>query len=135
MAPCPAGIADAEEEDDLYDIEAAAGEWAGAGDNGILFNRLPGERCLIKYELWDGQPPPLRSWDGVWSGTVRFASGKIFAVKEHSGNTFYGAEFDLGRMDGLWDVRVHHKSLGHEEFTPALVGFTLLKLQFWPSQG
>ncbi|MEV7807244.1 hypothetical protein AB0O28_30295 [Microbispora sp. NPDC088329] len=122
------GIADVDAEWELYEVDNAG--WVATGDNGIAINE-DAERFLIKYELWDGPPPPLDSWDSSWSGSVRFTSGKVYAVSVHSGDSSYGAEFDLGRPDSVWQVRVHRKSLGHEEFTPEIVGFALLKLQFW----
>ncbi len=124
------GIADVDAEWDLYEIDTV--EWVAAGDNGIAINERGSERCLIKYELWDGPPPPIDSWDRSWSGSVRLTSGKVFAMSGYSGGTSYGEEFDLGRPDSVWQVRVHRKSLAHEEFTPEIVSFTLLKLQFWP---
>ncbi|MEO3868387.1 hypothetical protein ABGB18_06115 [Nonomuraea sp. B12E4] len=125
------GIADVEAEWDLYGINADADGWIGTGANGIRINETQSEGYLVKYELWDGPPPPLVSWDRAWSGNVRLASGVVFAVNGNSGSVFYGAEFDLGRRDNVWQVRIHRKSLGYEEFTPDLVSFTLLKLQFW----
>ncbi|MFC6575529.1 hypothetical protein [Planomonospora parontospora] len=38
----------------------------------------------------------------------------------------------LGRENSVWRLRVHRRALGHEEFTPHIISFTLLKLQFWP---
>jgi hypothetical protein len=127
------GVADAEEEADLDEIDVDADGWAGAGDNGIAIDGADGERFLVKYELWDGAPPPAESWDDSWSGSVRLESGKVHAVSQYSGDESYGAEFDLGRRDSVWRVRVHRKCLHHEEFTADLVGVTLLKLQFWPA--
>ncbi|MEO3812036.1 hypothetical protein ABGB17_23820 [Sphaerisporangium sp. B11E5] len=127
------GVADVEDDGELDDIETDADGWVGAGDNGIAISERNGERFLVKFELWDGAPPPLDSWDRSWSGAVRLSSGKIRAVSQHSGDESYGAEFDLGRRDGVWQVRVHRKALSHEEFTAEVVGFTLLKLQFWPA--
>ncbi|MFI7611538.1 hypothetical protein ACIBP6_10005 [Nonomuraea terrae] len=123
------GIADVEEESDVYDIDTDG--WIETGDNGIAIE-IDSERCLIKYELWDGAPPPLDSWDRSWSGSVRFASGKVCTLSDYDGNTAYGEE-SLGRRSTLWQVTIHRKALGHEEFTPDLVGVTLLKAQFWPA--
>lgn len=89
------GIADVEEESGIYDIDP--GGWINAGENAIAINERRSERCLIKYELWNGQPPPLGSWDRTWSGDVRFASGRVFALSDYDGDT-YGEAFDLGRM-------------------------------------
>jgi hypothetical protein len=125
------GIADVEVEWDLYKINTDADDWIGAGCNGIRINESQSERCLIKYELWDGPPPQLDSWDRTWSGSVRLTSGMVFAINGYSGDAFRGAEFDLGRRGNVWQVRIHRKSLGHEEFAPDLISFTLLKLQFW----
>ncbi|MER5426277.1 hypothetical protein [Streptosporangium roseum] len=125
------GVADVEAEWELDEIDTDAEGWIGTGDDGIAINENDSERCLIKYELWDGPPPPLASWDRTWSGSVHLASGKVHAVNEYSGNTFYGAEFNLGRGGTIWQLRIHRKSLSHEEFTPDLISFTLLKLQFW----
>ncbi|MEV4077200.1 hypothetical protein [Nonomuraea fuscirosea] len=58
-------------------------------------------------------------------------SGKVVAVSGYSGGTSYGAVFDLGRRDTIWNVAIHRKALGHDEFTPDIVSFTLLKLRFW----
>ncbi|MFI6498445.1 hypothetical protein [Nonomuraea typhae] len=73
----------------------------------------------------------LPCWDRSWSGSVRLASGKIVSVSDHSGDSTYGEEFDLGRRDKVWQVRIYRKALGHEEFTQDIVSFTLLKIQFW----
>ncbi|MFC6087476.1 hypothetical protein [Sphaerisporangium aureirubrum] len=127
------GVADVEDAGDLYEIETDADGWVGTGDNGIAIDDTDGERFLIKYELWDGAPPPLASWDDSWSGSVRLESGKVRAVSQYSGDESYGAEFDLGRPEAAWQVRVHRKYLRHEEFTADVVGVTLLKLQFWPA--
>ncbi|MER5620250.1 hypothetical protein ABT061_04315 [Streptosporangium sp. NPDC002544] len=115
----------------LNEIPTDAEGWIGTGDDGIAIDEINSERCLIKYELWDGPPPALDTWDRTWSGSVHLTSGKIEAVDQHSGSVSYGAEFDLGRENSTWQVRVHRKALGHEEFTPNIIGFTLLKLQFW----
>ncbi|MEU7833687.1 MULTISPECIES: hypothetical protein [unclassified Nonomuraea] len=125
------GIADVEAEWDLYEIDTDVEGWIGTGDNGILIKGLDSKRCLVKYELWDGPPPPLHSWDRTWSGSVRLHSGKVFTVSDYSGDSSYGAEFDLGKQDSVWQVRIHRKSLSHEEFTAKLISFTLLKIQFW----
>ncbi|MFI6321456.1 hypothetical protein ACIBG8_28230 [Nonomuraea sp. NPDC050556] len=129
------GVADLDEEWALAEIQADADEWIAVADNGISINENRSERCLIKYELWDGPPPPLSSWDRSWAGSVSLTSGKVVAVSGYSGGTTYGEEFDLGREDTVWKIAIHRKSLGHEEFTPDIVGFTLLKLQFWPAAG
>ncbi|MEU8382294.1 hypothetical protein [Streptosporangium sp. NPDC048865] len=105
--------------------------WIGTGDDGIAINEINSERCLIEYELWDGPPPALDTWDRTWSGSVRLTSGRIQSVDQWSGGVSYGAEFDLGGTNDIWQVRIHRKALGHEEFTPDIVGLTLLKLQFW----
>ncbi|MET8007899.1 hypothetical protein [Nonomuraea glycinis] len=125
------GIADVEEESDVYDIDPEG--WISAGENAIVINERESPRCLIKYELWDGEPPPLDSWDRSWSGNVRLASGRVFALSDYDGDTTYGEEFDLGRRDTLWRVSIHRKALAHEDFTPDLVGVTLLKARFWPA--
>ncbi|PZG56241.1 hypothetical protein C1I98_01620 [Spongiactinospora gelatinilytica] len=125
------GVSDAEETWALYDISGDPAEWITTGENGIVINERRSERCLIKYELWDDTPPLLASWDRNWTGSVRFTTGRVPAISGASGGTSYGEEFDLGRPDGDWNARVYRKSLGHEEFTPDLVSFTLLKVQFW----
>ncbi|MEV4108632.1 hypothetical protein [Nonomuraea sp. NPDC049695] len=125
------GIADVEGEWGLYKLRTDASEWIAAIDNGIAIDEAQSKRCLIKYELWDGPPPPCDSWDGTWSGNVLLPSGVVFAISGYSGDIFHGAEFDLGRRDSVWQVRIHRKRLGYEEFTPDLVSFTLLKIQFW----
>ncbi|MEV0232316.1 hypothetical protein [Nonomuraea sp. NPDC050786] len=125
------GIADVEAEWDLYKVNAGTSAWITVCDNGIAIDEAQSERCLIKYELWDGPPPPCDSWDRTWSGNVSLASGVVFAISGYAGDVFHGAEFDLGRRDSIWQVRIHHKPLGYEEFTPDLVSFTLLKIQFW----
>ncbi|GAA3212822.1 hypothetical protein [Nonomuraea helvata] len=125
------GISDAETTWALYDISTDPTEWVKTGENGIAINENRSERCLIKYELWDETPPLLASWDRTWTGSVRFTSGIVTAMSGTSGGTSYGEEFDLGRQDTIWNARIYRKSLGHEEFTPDIVGFTLLKIQFW----
>ncbi|MFF0329813.1 hypothetical protein ACFYTU_54490 [Nonomuraea angiospora] len=125
------GISDADATWALYDIDHDPMEWVTAGENGIAINENQSERCLIKYELWDGTPPPLTSWDRDWRGSVRFESGRVTAISGASGGTSYGEEFDLGRQDSIWNARIYRKRLGHEEFTPDIVSFTLLKIQFW----
>ncbi|SFL19306.1 hypothetical protein SAMN05216275_1684 [Streptosporangium canum] len=115
----------------LNEIPTDAEGWIGTGDDGIVIDELGSERCLIKYELWDGPPPVLDTWDRTWSGSVRLTSGKINSVEQYSGDVSCNEEFDLGRENSVWQVRIHRKSLGHEEFTTDIVSFTLLKLQFW----
>ena len=119
----------------LVDIHADAAEWVATGDNGISINEDDSEHCLLKYELWDGPPPPLTSWDRTWTGNVLLTSGRVVAVSGYSGGTSYGAVFDLGRKDALWNIAIHRKTLGHDEFTPDIVSFTLLKLRFWIMTG
>ncbi|QFY07254.1 hypothetical protein GBF35_11640 [Nonomuraea phyllanthi] len=126
------GIADVEAEWGLRYIAIKKDEWIRTGDNGIRINEGQSERCLVKYELWDKPPPPLDCWDRTWSGSVRLTSGLVFALNDcHPGEAYYGAEFNLGQRDTVWQVRIHRKALGYEEFTPDLISFTLLKLQFW----
>ncbi|WP_433511798.1 hypothetical protein ACQP2T_49770 [Nonomuraea sp. CA-143628] len=127
------GVVDPDMEWVLADIHADAEEWIAAVDNGISINEDDSERCLLKYELWDGPPPLLTSWDRTWTGSVLLTSGRIVAVSGYSGGTSYGAAFDLGRRDTIWNIAIHRKSLGHDEFTPDIVSFTLLKLRFWPT--
>ncbi|MFC6575536.1 hypothetical protein [Planomonospora parontospora] len=115
----------------LNETPTDAEGWIGTGDDGIAIHEIDSERCLIKYELWDGPPPALNTWDRTWSGSVRLTSGKIRAVNQYSGGESYGAVFDLGRKNGVWRIRAYRKALGHEEFTPDLISFTLLKIQFW----
>ncbi|MEV6868434.1 hypothetical protein AB0M44_46580 [Streptosporangium subroseum] len=115
----------------LNEIPTDAEGWIGAGDDGIAIDEISSERCLIKYELWDGPPPALGTWDRTWSGSVRLTSGKINSVEQYSGDVSCSEEFDLGRENSVWQVRIHRKSLGHEEFTADIISFTLLKLQFW----
>ncbi|MEU0484699.1 hypothetical protein ABZ260_36650 [Streptosporangium sp. NPDC006013] len=125
------GVADVEKDWNLDEIPTDTEGWIGTGDDGIVIDEIGSERCLIKYELWDGPPPSLDTWDRTWSGSVQLTSGKIQSVDQYSGGVSYGTEFDLGRENNLWQLRVHRKALGHEEFTPDIIGFTLLKLQFW----
>ncbi|MEU4407529.1 hypothetical protein AB0F88_23645 [Streptosporangium sp. NPDC023963] len=125
------GVACVDEDWVLDEIPFDEEGWIGVGDDGIAIDEIDSERCLIRYELWDGPPPALDTWDRTWSGSVRLTSGRIQSVDQWSGDVSYGAEFDLGRENGVWQVRIHRKALGHEEFTPDIVGFTLLKLQFW----
>jgi hypothetical protein len=128
------GILDVEEESwVLTEIDTDAEGWIGSRPNAITINEIDSERCLIKYELWDDTPPSLETWDRSWSGSVRLMSGKIFAISQYGGGESQGEEFDLGRRDRVWSVRVHRKALSHEEFTAGIISFTLLKLQFWPS--
>ncbi|UBU12970.1 hypothetical protein [Nonomuraea gerenzanensis] len=127
------GVVDPDMEWVLADIHADAEEWIATVDNGISINEDDSERCLLKYELWDGSPPLLTSWDRTWTGSVLLTSGRVVAVSGYSGGTSYGAAFDLGRRGAIWNVAVHRKSLGHDEFTPDIVSFTLLKLRFWPT--
>ncbi|WP_436757555.1 hypothetical protein [Streptosporangium sp. V21-05] len=130
------GVADIEAEGELDEIDTDSGGWVGAADDGIAINEMDSERCLIKYELWDGPPlPPIRdTWDRTWSGSVRLTSGKVHAVNEHSGDTFYGAEFDLGEKNRVWRVKIHRSFLGHQSLAPDLVGITLINIQFWPDR-
>ncbi|MFI6501661.1 hypothetical protein [Nonomuraea typhae] len=126
------GVVDSAAIRTVHELLPDAGGWIGTKDNAIAIEEGMSERCLLKYELWDAHPPLLRSWDRTWDGSLRLTSGKVFAVSGYSGEEFYGQEFNLGRRDGIWNLRVYRKALGHEEFTPQLVSFTLLKLQFWP---
>lgn len=125
------GIVDPDTTWAIHEINTESGAWIGTGENGIIINERESERCLIKYELWDGPPHSLDSWDRTWTGSVRFSSGKVIAISGHSGGTDYGQEFNLAQQNTVWNVRVHRKSLGYEDFTPEIVSFTLLKLQFW----
>ncbi|MEW9551247.1 hypothetical protein [Nonomuraea sp. NPDC050783] len=127
------GISDVEETWHLPEIPTDPSGWVGAGDNGIQIEE-PSERCRLKFELWDGPPPPPPpgSYDRTWTGRVRIGSGRVFAVSGHGGGTRHGPEFELGRPGATWNVGVHRKALGHEEFPVELVSFSLLKIRFWP---
>ncbi|MEU3166986.1 hypothetical protein [Streptosporangium sp. NPDC006930] len=125
------GVADVKKNWVLNEIPTDTEGWIGAGDDGIVIKEISSERCMVKYELWDGPPPVINTWDRTWSGSVHLTSGKIHTVEQYSGDVSYGEEFDLGRENSTWQVRIHRKALGHEEFTPKIISFTLLKLQFW----
>ncbi|MEU0484706.1 hypothetical protein ABZ260_36685 [Streptosporangium sp. NPDC006013] len=125
------GVADVEKSWVLNGIPTDAEGWAGTVDDGIAIDEIESERCMIKYELWDSPPPVLDTWERTWSGSVRLTSGRINSIEQYSGDVSYGEEFNLGRENSTWQVRIHRKALGHEEFTPNIISFTLLKLQFW----
>ncbi|GIH62869.1 hypothetical protein [Microbispora siamensis] len=108
--------------------------WISRGPDGIALSATRCEHALIEYELWDGEPP-ASDWDESWSGSVHLTSGKVLALSGYQGDTTEYEEFDLGRRDHEWQVRVHRKLLSHENFTADIIGFALFKLQFWsPSE-
>ncbi|SDM31369.1 hypothetical protein SAMN05421874_1537 [Nonomuraea maritima] len=49
-----------------------------------------------------------------------------------SGDSSYGAEFDLGRRDQEWRFRIHRKFPSDGDFTTDIISLVLFKVQFWP---
>ncbi|GAA3423683.1 hypothetical protein GCM10018953_08660 [Streptosporangium nondiastaticum] len=121
------GVVDVEAEWDLFGPERA-----DVVPRSIALEATYCDHVLIKYELWDGEPPAM-SWDESWPGTIHLPSGRMHAISCHSGELDYYEEFELGHPGRQWQFRVHRKLLGHEDFTADIVGFSLFKLQFWPS--
>jgi hypothetical protein len=124
------GIVDAEAEESPDDAAVDPGEWAATGPNWIAVDESSDTGCLIKYELWDGEPPSSPSWDATWQGTVHLESGDIRPEDLH-GTDLTAIRFDLGRPGRKWNIRIHRVRPGHEEFTPDVIRLTLLKFQFW----
>ncbi|WP_440067057.1 hypothetical protein [Streptosporangium sp. OZ121] len=123
------GVAGIGAEWELDEIETGSEGWIGTDDE-IAINEKDSERCLTKYELRDGPPPPLDTWDRAWSGSLRSISGKVRAVNEYSGDALYGAESDLGREGRVRQVRIHRNPLDHEDFTPDLICAALINMRF-----
>ncbi|MDP9864256.1 MULTISPECIES: hypothetical protein [Streptosporangium] len=119
------GVVDVEGEWDLFEPERA-----DVVPQSIALDATYCDHVLIKYELWDGEPP-ASDWDESWSGTIHLPSGRICATSCYSGESEYYEEFELGYPDHQWQFRVHRKLLSHEDFTADIVGFALFKLQFW----
>ncbi|MEV8637005.1 hypothetical protein AB0395_35730 [Streptosporangium sp. NPDC051023] len=125
------GIADVEAERSLFELSTHGEIWAESGPDAIALDAAHCDHALIKYELWDSEPVAL-NWDESWAGSVHLTSGKVFAVSPYSGDLAHHEEFDLGRRDREWQLRVYRKLLSHEDFTTHVIGFALFKLQFWP---
>lgn len=106
------------------------GQWIESGPDGIALDAGHSDDVLIEYELWDGEPS-ASDWDESRSGSVYLTSGKVCAISCHSGELDHHEEFDLGRRGHEWRFRVHQKRLSHENFTAAIIGLTLFKVQFW----
>ncbi|MGA4987914.1 hypothetical protein [Nonomuraea bangladeshensis] len=126
-----AGVVDtaAEESPDTYAIEP--GGWATAQDNWIAIDEPIEQGCIIKYQVWDGEPPTHPPAASTWQGTVYLESGTI-QPEDNAGTDLTGSRFGLGRPDRRWNVRVHRDRLGHGAFPPDVVQRTLITLQFWP---
>ncbi len=125
------GVVDtaAEESPDNDAIEP--GGWAAAQDNWIAIDEPIEQGCLVRYEVWDGEPPAPLPVASTWQGAVYLESG-IIQPEDDAGTDLTGSRFDLGRPDRRWNVRVHRDRLGHGAFPPDVVRRTLITLQFWP---
>ncbi|WP_146607240.1 hypothetical protein [Spongiactinospora gelatinilytica] len=126
-----AGVVDtaAQESPDEYAIEP--GGWAAARDNWIVIDEPIEQGCLVRYELWDGEPAAHPPGASTWQGTVYLESG-IIQPEAIDGTYLADSKFDLGRPGRRWNVRVHRERLGHGAFPPEVVQRTLITLQFWP---
>ena len=127
------GVVDttAEESPDNDAIEP--GRWAAAQDNWIAIDEPIEQGCLVRYEVWDGEPPAPLPVASTWQGAVYLESG-IIQPEDSAGTDLTGSRFDLGRPDRRWNVRVHRDRLGHGAFPPDVVRRTLITLQFWPRE-
>lgn len=126
-----AGVVDAEAEESPDDSAIEPGGWAAAEDNWIAVDEPADRGCLVKYELWDGEPPAHPPGASTWQGTVYLESG-IIQPEDLAGTDLTGSRFDLGRPGRRWNVCVHRDQLGHGAFPPDVVQRTLIILQFWP---
>ncbi|GGT00433.1 hypothetical protein GCM10010156_68140 [Planobispora rosea] len=125
------GVVDVEDDEwHIRRLNATREIWADIGPSAIALNTGYCDEALIKYELWQGEPP-ASDWDERRSGSVHLVSGKIYAISCHSGEMTYGEEFDLGRRDHEWRFRAHRMFLSHEDFTTDIISLVLFKLQFW----
>ncbi|MEU1720626.1 hypothetical protein [Nonomuraea sp. NPDC005692] len=127
------GIVDVEDisaEWRVVELSASGEIWSESAPNLIALDPTRCDQALIKYELWDGEPP-TSNWDESRLGTVHLTSGKVAAISSWSGDTTYNDEFDLGRRDQDWRFEVHRKFLSHEDFTTDIISLVLYKVQFW----
>ncbi|MEV1199259.1 hypothetical protein [Microbispora rosea] len=62
---------------------------------------------FVRYELWDGPPEPLESWEVLWNGELRIDSGTIALSEYYDKDEWEEFEpFDLGETGVSWSVRV-----------------------------
>ncbi|GGQ27072.1 hypothetical protein GCM10010140_66520 [Streptosporangium pseudovulgare] len=90
------------------------------------------DHVLVKYELWDGEPPAM-DWDESWAGAVHLPLGKDPRDQLPLRRTGLLRRVRAGPPGRRWQFRVHRKLPGHEDFTVDIVGFSLFKVQFRPS--
>ncbi|SEG30578.1 hypothetical protein SAMN05444920_102518 [Nonomuraea solani] len=108
--------------------------WSGSCPDAIALHSTRCEEALIKYELWDGEPPFASGWGESRAGSVHLISGMVRATSTQSGFRTRHETFDLGCRDQEWRFRIHRKFLGHEDFPTDIVDLVLFKLQFWSAE-
>ncbi|MDF5758164.1 hypothetical protein [Spongiactinospora sp. TRM90649] len=124
------GVVDVEDDGTVHGLDARGERWADIADNAMALEGLSFDDALIRYELWDGTPTTPQ-WDESLSGRLHLATGKVAALSCYGGECDLQEEFDLGRPDHEWHVRIHRRLLAFEEFTPRIIGTALFKFQFW----
>ncbi|MGV9325242.1 hypothetical protein [Streptosporangium sandarakinum] len=77
------GVVDVEAEWDLFGPERA-----DVVPRSIALDATYCDHALIKYELWDGEPPAM-GWVESCSGTIHLPSGRMHAISCHSGESDY----------------------------------------------
>ncbi|GAB3890637.1 hypothetical protein GCM10027612_35170 [Microbispora bryophytorum subsp. camponoti] len=115
-----------------------------AGPSGlILTSRLPFQTSrmveenehFVRYELWDGPPEALESWEALWNGELRIDSGMLALSEysaEHEPEEF--EPFDLGETGVSWSVRVLTRVMTNTEepdFPRDMYQVQLYRLQLW----
>lgn len=131
------GIIDVEDVDatwQIHDLFTTSEIWSDSSPNAIALGPTHCYEALIKYELWDGEPP-ASDWGEDRSGSVYLTSGRVYAMSSWSGGSSYSDEFNLGRRDQEWRFRIQRKFLSDEDFTTDIISLVLFKVQFWsPSE-
>ncbi|MGW0199439.1 hypothetical protein [Nonomuraea sp. NPDC003201] len=108
------------------------GEWIDVGPNAVMLK--PDGVPYVRYELWDGEPPPDGSGERAWTGEVYLSTGRISAMSMVPGFSHHNAVFDLGRRATTWRLRVRWKFLDNDReplFPRYIYEVDLFTLQFW----
>ncbi len=107
-----------------------------ANDDGLIIREVHADyahMAHVRFELWDGLPP-VDVWEELWSGRLLLKSRLVGAIDWMSSHEPPWVEFDLGKSDTSWSVRVNRKILRTEEevgFPQVIARVELYKIQFW----